>query len=69
MTAIKGTIHLADGANVQAEVNGRSLDGTQGSAWLSPPGPREEYHDWGEWLTAGRQVDVYLIDGQWTEKQ
>ena len=69
MSTIKGTIHLADGATVETEVNGRSLDGTQGSAWLPPPGPREEHFSWGDWLQAGRVVDIHLVNGQWTEKE
>ncbi len=62
-------IHLVDGGTVEADVNGRSLDGTEGSAWLPPPGPRAEYLTWGDWLQAGQEIDVHLVDGQWTEKE
>jgi hypothetical protein len=69
MLVVKEAIHLADGAIVEANINGRNLDGTQGAVWLPPPGPREEYLSLSDWLQAGRQIDVYLVNGQWTEKE
>lgn len=65
----KETIHLADGSTVEAEVNGKNLEGTEGSAWTPPPGPREEYLSWGDWLQAGKVIDVHLVNGQWAEKE
>ena len=65
----KDIIHLTDGSTIQAEINGRSLDGTEGFAWQPPPGPRQEYLSWGEWLQAGQPIHVQLVHGQWKEKE
>ena len=62
-------IHLADGDTVQAEINGRNMEGTEGSTWLPPPGPRAEHFSWGDWFQAGRVIDVHLVNGRWIEKE
>lgn len=58
------TIHLLDGDTVKAEVNGKSLDGLEGFAFLAV--------DCGSLLATlleGRAIEVVKRpDGEWDEK-